>query len=543
MLFFILALLKLSLEIRANLKFHNLSYELKILFTLDLLLIMSAVEHSIHGGSSSSTQRPKRRVKPSFEQLIDGKNNYQHLQQALEAAFEGDTVAIIPPDGSDEEEINEDVGGAQMVEDVAGFLEVVRSRDDDDQPHEERIWRHHLDITAMPSGPRIATLSESHPVLSTLSPVQIFQLYYTIEFSEMIAAETNRYARQKGNMDFSVSSVDIDKFVLLLLYSSYVSLPYQEMYWERDFDANLSLPSKVMSRQRFRNIKKYIHFCNNDNIDTTINRFAKVQPLFDHLNSVLAQFGIPYPTLSVDEQMVSYTGRHTTKQYMRNKPIKWGYKLWVLADSTGYPYHVSPYQGARGHFSPETKPLGYRVVMEMVDVVQKVSDPSSHEIYMDNFFTSYDLLRDLKKRNMRATGVIQNNRLRKVLRSESEIKIRGEYETVCDGNVRIIRLLDSRLVNLATNFDSDLPLHSVSRHSKTGGFSFRMPHAFSRYNSCMGGVDLTNRAIVDYPIAIAGKKWYWPLFINVIALMQVGLSYFKVICTSFIYLLIDTWHR
>ena len=32
-------------------------------------------------------------------------------------------------------------------------------------------------------------------------------------------------------------------------------------------------------------------------------------------------------------------------QYMRNKPIKWGVKLWVLADTTGYTADFIVYTG------------------------------------------------------------------------------------------------------------------------------------------------------------------------------------------------------
>ena len=42
------------------------------------------------------------------------------------------------------------------------------------------------------------------------------------------------------------------------------------------------------------------------------------------------------------------------------------------------------------------------------------------------------------------------------------------------------------------------------------------------YNKLMGGVDLADNSIACYRINIKGKKWYWPLFTNMISLAVVN---------------------
>jgi hypothetical protein len=467
--------------------------------------------------------RPTRKAKPTTTSLVDGKNRFRFLHNALQAARETETVVVIPPDGSDEDDIDVDCELVDELEEVAGELEVMGASDNEEQmPSETRIWRSHLNPKPILTAPRILTLVETYPLLATLSPVDVFHLYFTQEIADDIATETVRYARQCGDMAFDIQRDDINRFVLLLLYSGYVHLPRQNMYWGRDFDLHLELPSMLMSKSRFKQIKKYLHFCNNDSIDIQANRFAKIQPLIDNLNKVLIQFGIPYRTLGVDEQMVRYAGRHPVKQYMRCKPVKWGYKMWILSDSTGYPYHICPYQGAASS-SKSDKPLAYRVVMGMAQVVSQVSDLGAHEMYMDNFFTSLGLLHDLHKANLRASGIIRPNRIENApLKKESQLKNRGDHDVLCDGVVRLIRLQDSKLVTLATNFDSVQPFHQITRQSKAGQRSINIPHAFSSYNAHMGAVDLTNRFVVDYECSFRGKKWYWPIFINCIAIMRVA---------------------
>ena len=73
-------------------------------------------------------------------------------------------------------------------------------------------------------------------------------------------------------------------------------------------------------------------------------RMAKVEPLYDLLNEKIQQFGIAHEDLSIDELMVPYYGRHSCKQFIRAKPIRFRYKLWVLASATGVPYKIEIYQ-------------------------------------------------------------------------------------------------------------------------------------------------------------------------------------------------------
>jgi hypothetical protein len=142
---------------------------------------------------------------------------------------------------------------------------------------------------------------------------------------------------------------------------------------------------------------------------------------------------------------------------------------------------------------------------------------------MDNFFTSYSILSILQSENFRATGVIRENRVYKApLKSAKDFKTRGEYDHLCDGVVRLVRLSDSRVVTIATNFDSIEPLHPVTRYAKGGETKMGYPHVFYNYNRHMGGVDLCNRFVSEYKISIGGDKWYWKLFTNTIDMMRVA---------------------
>ena len=43
---------------------------------------------------------------------------------------------------------------------------------------------------------------------------------------------------------------------------------------------------------------------------------------------------------SVDEAMIPFKGRLAFKQYMKDKPTKWGIKVFVLADATNWIHKI-----------------------------------------------------------------------------------------------------------------------------------------------------------------------------------------------------------
>ena len=48
--------------------------------------------------------------------------------------------------------------------------------------------------------------------------------------------------------------------------------------------------------------------------------------------------------LSIDEAMIPFKGRLSIKQYMKDKPTKWGVKVFVLADArNGYTVRLQVY--------------------------------------------------------------------------------------------------------------------------------------------------------------------------------------------------------
>jgi len=75
-------------------------------------------------------------------------------------------------------------------------------------------------------------------------------------------------------------------------------------------------------------------------------KFFKFQEVFDYIKSKLVNSFEPGENLCVDETLNAFRGRCSFRQYMPNKPNKYGIKLWTLVcNKTGIVCDVDVYLG------------------------------------------------------------------------------------------------------------------------------------------------------------------------------------------------------
>jgi hypothetical protein len=294
--------------------------------------------------------------------------------------------------------------------------------------------------------------------------------------------------------------------------SGYSTVPSIKDFWSTKPTLGRQIIKNAMSRNKFTTIKKYIHLADNNNLDKE-DKFAKLRLYFDLLNKNFIQFGVFSPHLSIDEQMVPYFGKHSCKMYIRNKPVRFGYKMWCLCSSTGFNYQFIPYAGAGGY--EKEIGLGADIVLKLLSVV---NHPENHDVYFDNFFTSYYLMCLLSERHFFATGTVRCNRLNKAKLKTGKLLPKGDIDYQFDktNQILIMRWSDNKEVTLASNHQHIEPLQTTSRYRKQEKkkVPVKIANAVSQYNQHMGGVDLHDNAVANYRIAIRGKKWWWTLFIN-----------------------------
>ena len=191
---------------------------------------------------------------------------------------------------------------------------------------------------------------------SSTTPVRLFNLFFDDEVISLLVKMTNSYARmEKGNVKYETNENEMRLFLAILLRSGYASMPRRCMYWEGREDVANSFVPNAMARNRFDLLMQYLHFSSpSDQNDD--DKMWKIRSFYKLINERCLHYAMYASDLSIDESMIPYFGRHNSKQRIANKPIRVGFKMWVLAESTGYVINFDPYEGAKGKAPTRSSP-------------------------------------------------------------------------------------------------------------------------------------------------------------------------------------------
>ena len=73
--------------------------------------------------------------------------------------------------------------------------------------------------------------------------------------------------------------------------------------------------------------------------------------MLDLLNANFIKLSYFFNEYSIDEKMIKYFGKHSIKQFIQKKPIRFGFKEWSLCCSkTEYTFDFDVYQDASKNY-------------------------------------------------------------------------------------------------------------------------------------------------------------------------------------------------
>lgn len=83
-----------------------------------------------------------------------------------------------------------------------------------------------------------------------------------------------------------------------------------------------------MRHDTFWEIYRVLHSIDKSRINNDKN--YKLRPLKNILKNHFFKFFVPQQALNYDESIVKYFSRHSCKQFVRGKPIRFGFKTWYI---------------------------------------------------------------------------------------------------------------------------------------------------------------------------------------------------------------------
>jgi hypothetical protein len=209
-----------------------------------------------------------------------------------------------------------------------------------------------------------------------------------------------------------------------------------------------------------------------------------------------------------------------TNQRIVSKSARYGIKLYVITDArTSFVLGVIVYTGKFTYTEARTAST-----KKTVQIVQQLCEPfrgTHRTIYVDRFYSSVDLLKELEEMQLYTTGTIMSNRIpRNLVVKAKDFKTLPRGETINhvfnyvtkNGEKKqagLVAWKDRKMVYCITNDTAVGPMDQCRRRSAGGIIQVPRPQVITKYNEFMGGVDLADARRLHCSSTIMGHKRWW----------------------------------
>ena len=228
--------------------------------------------------------------------------------------------------------------------------------------------------------------------------LSFLELFLDADFWGLLCCQTNLPAEQvKQSKPASyyaknfkpVAVPELKAFLgLRLQMEKCVIKPHYESYWQRaghNFIAHTPSFREVMERDRFIALWGFLHLV--DQTDEAVDKsdkIYKVRPMLDRMLPLFCRYYSPRQQLSLDEGMIPTKNRLAIKQYIHDKPVRWGIKSFLLCEAKmGYILDAEIYTG-------RVRDCHLPLLGSAVSVVRRLMETSqvtnkNHMLFMDRF--------------------------------------------------------------------------------------------------------------------------------------------------------------
>ncbi|XP_019891791.2 uncharacterized protein LOC109612283 [Musca domestica] len=374
------------------------------------------------------------------------------------------------------------------------------------------------------NAPKVTATSQN-----VTTPFESWAIFFN--FVDLVVEKTNIYilkvqVKYKDLKNARLTRRDEINALFGLLYigglhkSSHVNV---RDLWASD-GTGLEIFIATMSFNRFLFLMRCIRF---DDVNTRMERrkldkLAPIREIFEMFNQNCEKNFSCGSYITVDEKLEGFRGRCSFRQYIPNKPAKYGIKIFSAVDSTTY--YTSKLEIYCGQ-----QPLGpYNLSNKAEAVVRRIIQHlqnSGRNITTDNWFKSYSLAEYLLEKKTTLVGTIRKNK-RVLPPSFSQPKNREVKSTIFG-----FRKKSTILSYIPKRNKCVLLLSTFHRDGKILDGPKCLPEIVEFYNKTKGGVDTTDQLCATYNVARTSNRWPLLVFYSLMNLAAIN-ARIVLLCTK-----------
>ncbi|XP_057187839.1 piggyBac transposable element-derived protein 4-like [Triplophysa rosa] len=365
---------------------------------------------------------------------------------------------------------------------------------------------------------------------SCSKPQFFFQLFFSETLLEEIVTNTNVYGIKCQTTETQWDQIDLkefESFIALVIFMGLFKCSSLANYWRDSEYFGLCFPREIMSYQRFLSISNVLYLSDSKQDEKNKKRkgtpederLGKIQPLYQVIREACKTYYHPFQNITIDERMMTSQARTGLRKCKKNESNN-EHKLFALSDCTnGYTWDFLVNE-ERSHAS-HSQGLSSEPLMALVD---ENSLGTGYKLFVNQFYTSPTLFRDLLQKNIRACGPVKADKKgfpRTTVNSLPRNAARGTMRWIRDKELLFVQWKDVQEIQMCSTFHKAHEGDTVKRKVKRGDRSrtfvdIPIPAAVVDYDRNMEAVDPSNCVTGHFRLIHKPQKWYQSVFYHVL---------------------------
>ncbi|UYV66526.1 hypothetical protein LAZ67_4001961 [Cordylochernes scorpioides] len=359
---------------------------------------------------------------------------------------------------------------------------------------------------------------------NTPTPLEAFLKSISIDIIKKIVEYTNifietirpNYSRERDCRNTDENEIRCLLGLIIIIGKNRASHLHFKEIWNAN-GTGIEICRAAMAYERFLFLLRVIRFDNvlTRQIRRDNDKFAALREIFEMFVANCKQMYSPGEYLTIDEKLIPFRGKCNFRQYIPNKPAKYGLKIYMMSDAhTFYTVNMEPYVGNnRGPFYKSNA---------SDDVVKRLVEPVSgtkRNITTDNWYTSFPLAQSLlTEHNLTLVGTLKKNK-KEIPVEFLPNRNRPIFSSIFGFNenttlVSYVPKKSKSVILLST-------MHSTMTIDEDTGDKMK-PEIVTFYNQTKIGVDVVDQMSGTYSVGRRTRRWPLCIFFDLVNVAEIN---------------------